>query len=373
MVFLCAGPEDRDPDIAALAMTSLDWEDVASLAITARALPIVVRRVKQALGGRLPPRSGRLQQLALVEEFELSRMQERFEETLAAFDRAGIPTVLLKGAALARSVYRSVPDRPMRDLDVLVPPFHAESARAVALSTGWVLQRDVRPEGFYRTHHHLPPFTDARGTRAFLEVHTGLFPLGNPFHLDGLGLRARAREVNGRAPHAWVPSPEDHLIHLCTHWAWSHVMTIGAWRAFRDVQALAERGGLDWELALTKAREARATTCLYWTLRMARTLCGARLPAGVLRALEPPTLHFALDLLERHFAWQLAEERPCPSVKLGEMLWTLAIRPRWSDHGKARPWTNPETAPWSDASPRKRSAAHRLAASVAFAVALLRA
>ena len=144
LVFLCAGPRNNDVEIARIATGPLRWELVTRLAVAARAVPVVARRVREALGGRLPASAADMGRLAMVEEFELRRMDERLDETIAAFEGAGIRTVLLKGAALARSVYESVADRPMLDLDVLVSADETEAARGAALSSGWVWKHDLR-------------------------------------------------------------------------------------------------------------------------------------------------------------------------------------------------------------------------------------
>lgn len=368
LLFLCAGPRANDEEIARLAGGAPQWGVVTRLALAARAVPVIARRVQQALGGTLPPAAANLGRLAMVEEFELRRMEERLDDTVAAFEDAGLEMVLLKGAALARSVFASVADRPMLDLDVLVPAEKTDAARAAAASAGWVWKHDRRYAPFFSTHHHLPPLHDSRGTRALLELHTGLFPAGHPFQLEATSVADRAIRTRGRKHDALIPSAEDHLVYLCGHWVWSHMMNAGAWRALRDVGALAERGGLDWERCVTRAREAKATTCVYWTLRLAHRLAAVDLPAEVLRAMKPPTSARLLDRLERYFVWQLAEGRACPSVRLAEMLWSAALRPQWSGHGLARPWKNPELSIWVGDRPGPRpTAARRLVESLSFA------
>ena len=151
------------------------------------------------------------------------------------------------------------------------------------------------------------------------------------------------------------------------------MMNGGAWRALRDVGSLAERGGLDWDLTVRRAREARATTCVYWTLRLARAMAGVRVPDVVLEALEPPTAKAALTRLELYFVSQLSGGRPCPSVGLMRMLWSMAVRPGWSDHGSARPWKNSEMAIWREPNPPEAaSRGRRLVESLGFALGLAR-
>jgi hypothetical protein len=366
LLFLCAGPSGNDAEIGRLAGLPLNWALVARLAMTARAVPVVVRRIRRAVGA-VPDVAAALGRLAMVEEFELQRMEERLDETIAAFEGACIPTVLLKGSALARSVFESVVDRPMLDLDVLVRPEDTDAARAAAAKAGWVWKHDVRYAPFFSTHHHLPPLRDGRGTRALLELHTGLFPAGNPFQLETSRVFDRACLPRRPSEMVRIPSPEDHAVYLAAHWVWSHMMNGGAWRALRDIGALTVHTRFDWEACVARAKDARAASCVYWTLRLARTMANIEVPEFALRSLMPPTPRVLLNRLERYFVWQVSGGRSCPSVRLGALLWSSALRPGWSGHGPARPWKNPELAIWVDGPKSRPSRTQRLVESLSVA------
>jgi hypothetical protein len=164
-----------------------------------------------------------------------------------------------------------------------------------------------------------------------------------------LWLGATRIHVNGQA--VWVPNPLYRLLHLSAHFAWSHGMRGGAWRALRDVAAISggqqskERATVDWPAFVVLARESRAATCCYWTLRLARDLACAQVPEDVLQALRPAAPTFVMNRLERHYVFDLfPAERRCPSEWLRRRLWELGIAPGRSEHGAARPWT----VPWSD-------------------------
>jgi len=59
------------------------------------------------------------------------------ERILAAFERADIPVILLKGAALAQTLYPDPALRPMSDLDLLVHPSAVSSAQRVLEYIGY--------------------------------------------------------------------------------------------------------------------------------------------------------------------------------------------------------------------------------------------
>jgi hypothetical protein len=74
-----------------------------------------------------------------------------------------------------------------------------------------------------------------------------------------------------------------------------------------------------------------------------------------------------LTRLERYFVWQVSGGRACPSVRLGALLWSTALRPGWSGHGRARPWKNPELSIWADGPRSRPSRTQRLVESLSVA------
>lgn len=151
------------------------------------------------------------------------------------------------------------------------------------------------------------------------------------------------------------------ILHLAIHFAWSHTMRSAAWRTFRDLRFLTEDSGIDWDEVVRESRRVRATTCCYWTFRLARRWAGVAVPESVLRALRPPMLESGLRVLDQHFVQQwYPGDLSCPSIRLDWALWRAAIRPKWSGHGSVLPWQRDErfeypdvTAPPADAAPHK--------------------
>ncbi len=323
----------------------LDWEKLGWLAERERAAPVLwghLQAIEKA-PGKLPPQASHLQRLAMVSEFRMMHLEQRLADSLEALSDAGIDVMLLKGAALALTVYGSFVRRPMIDVDVLVHEDEALRARDVLIGNGWVSTEMEEFESFYRRHHHLPTLVDGRGLDMQLEVHTGLFFEGNPFDFPMADLWRRAVPVTVRGRRAYVPSRQDQLLHLCLHFAWSHMMSSGAWRTFRDLRALMDAGDLDWNEFVMLARKSRGASCCYWTLRLAHDLVGVPVPKSVLDALRPPMTDSMLDRVERHFVYNLLpSEVLCPSVFVARTMWRLGVRPRWSGHGSVRPWDRNE-------------------------------
>lgn len=341
-LLLAAGREDDagTDAIRALLAGPVNWERLLWLATYEKASPLLLRGVQRAGEAAVPAEQlAQLRKLAMVVEFRMLHVRQRLNETADVLAAAGIDGVLLKGAALGCTVYPSVVDRPMSDIDLLVPPERAHEAREILARAGWRWNAEAGQDEQYAGHHHLPPLVDARGGTLRLELHTELFIMGHPFPLSGKVVRRDARTVAVGAREFRVPSTLHQLLHACLHFAWSHALRVASWRAFRDVRALTARGGVPWDEFVVAARENRAATCCYWTLRLARDLMGVQVPAETLAALRPPLPEFVLRRLGQHFAVQLfARELACPSVALEKVMWEMGVMPRWSGHGASRPW-----------------------------------
>ncbi|HET7564887.1 MAG TPA: nucleotidyltransferase family protein [Gemmatimonadaceae bacterium] len=339
LVFLCGGGPENDDAIRALLQRELDWGVLCVLAQREHAAPAVAHRLaSMALGRELPAGVMNLRRLAAVTTFKMQYLQRRVAESVAALDRAGIKGVLLKGAALATTAYGSFGERPMTDVDLLVPAGDAPAALQVLLATGWLWRPDRDQDGDFEHLHHLPALLDARGMEVSLELHKELLPMGHPFAFSAESV-LDAASMTDRMPGAWIPAPQHMLLHSCIHFAWGHLFRKGAWNAFRDVQATIRAFDIDWPAFVALADASHARTCCYWTFRLARDLMGVQIPPHVLSALRPPLPEFVLRRLARHFTLILVPSGvSCPSVSVRRFMWSAGILPRWSGHAGTRRW-----------------------------------
>jgi hypothetical protein len=269
---------------------------------------------------------------------QVLQLEPALQQTIELLSERQIEAVLLKGAGLVYTAYISLADRPMSDLDILVAEDNAQTAWALLQTHGWTASERTAESPRFSGHQHLPRLV--RHDLAFpLEIHGALLSRENPFlfSMDGFWARAQTLTLKGRF--VKVPHAMHQLWHACVHFAWSHQMEWGSWRTFRDVAAIIDRGGIDWAEFNTLARESRAATCCYWTLRLARRLMGAAVPDATLNVLRPPYPEFIVNRLERYLLVALVPSaNRCPSVRLSRLLWEIAIAPRWSGHGASRPW-----------------------------------
>lgn len=93
-------------------------------------------------------------------------------EIARALDSAGVPLLVLKGAALAQLVYADARLRPMRDVDLLVRASDATRAQDVLAECGFNPSTVAMPP----LHHHLPAMCrTVDGATVTIELHRQLF------------------------------------------------------------------------------------------------------------------------------------------------------------------------------------------------------
>lgn len=341
LLFLATRPDAvaQETYVAALAASRPDWRSVGALAEREKLMPVLWNAVRSHAEYIPAEVRDALRAQAAVTEFRMVLTEAALQQTVALLHGAGIRVMLLKGAALAATVYGSFARRPMGDLDVLVPRGEAERAWEVMRASGWSLELEGG-EQFFDSHHHLPGLVDPKGLNLVLEVHRAMLPPAGPFLFDEEELWAEARPVSLGAAEAWVPSHRHQLFHLSVHFAWSHMFR-GMGRTVRDVATILATGPFDWEGFHELVVRARAATCAYWTLAVSRTLSGTSIPRDVLEALRPRQPLTVSRALERGYI-TTGLFGACPSVWATKLLWSAGIRPAASGHGESRPWHTSE-------------------------------
>jgi hypothetical protein len=339
-----------DPEWHALCAQPLRWQEVIAVAADERAASVLSRR--------LPPNTpddarAALRRFALVAEFRHAQLEQLYKTTLAALASAGRDAVLLKGGALMARGIATAAERPMSDLDLLLPPDQAQNTWEQLQDCGWRWDRERFPAPLYERQHHLPPLVDAGGSSYRLEVHRDLFPPFHPFALSADDVRRASTTVQSNETPIRVPDSTHLLVHSAIHFAWAHTLESKAWRTLRDVELLTTRTEVDWSELVDTALQVRAGSCTYWTLRLAQSVIGTPIPHDVLERLKPPRSDATLRRLERHYARNmLLTPSRCPSDRMRRVFWEAGICPKHQGHGTARPWDGtfriPEVQQWDE-------------------------
>lgn len=334
LVFRSADPTAPTDELTEIATEVVDWRRALMMAEREGGTP-ALRRALQNSHTALPAEAREfLRTRTMLSDFRMQQLSLRLQQTVEAFVAHDVPVMLLKGAAIGAMADATFRSRPMSDLDLLVQPADLARAKEAVVAAGWHITPDERLHRLLEGQHHLPPFLDPtlRGLR--LELHTTLLPPDHSFDLDEERLWSQSVPAAKPFAGASLLPPEMAAVHACIHFAWQHQMRFAPWRTFRTLAILTAQPGWSWERFTRIARDARAGSSCYWTLRLAQRLAGTVIPAQVLADLRPPTAGWLANSIERHAVAQVVDgEGPqSPSEGFTRLLWRAAIRPKWSGH-----------------------------------------
>ena len=319
---------------------SINWDRLIACALIENSVTVLNDRVAMLPPSSVPPKvRSRIGRLALVWTFRLQLLERRLQESVTALAAAGIDVTLLKGAALALTVYPKFSDRPMADVDMMVDPRRAAEAHAILQKNGWTIETASYPADAWRGHHHLPPLADTAGSCLRLELHTAPIVAGHPFQLTPEDIVSSARPIDLGGVQVFVPEPHLHAVHAAIHFAYSHRFASGGLNTFRDLAMLRNCGALTWEKFVATSHRTGSDSSCYWTLRLASSLGGLSVPPPIMDRLSPQLGQRVSSILEQHFSQLvLRAEHACPSVELRQRLWAFALQIRDSASPSSATW-----------------------------------
>jgi len=277
----------------------------------------------------------------------VARLVTRIAQALAP---AGIPLILLKGAALIRTLYTDAGLRRVGDIDALVDERDLARAGTALERTGFRRQRRaIKPEWptceFHALYHH-PAFLAAP-----LELHWRLFEEYLPYLLDLPAVRERAQPIPGLPGGVSTMSPEHQLVHLCTHlerhalvyrsvldrndWLEVLVRPRGearlVWLYDVALYLKSRAATLDWDRLVGDARRGAIEGRLHAVLELCRRTFEVETPREVLRALGAGRVGFVeraahRTVIELDRARDAVSRRATPSARLQRWLGILSNR-----------------------------------------------
>ncbi len=139
--------------------------------------PLVYYHLREA-GIEIPATVNRILKGAYLTHRHANRERMvALEEIAAAYRKAGIEMLALKGAALANTIYPDIALRCMCDLDLMVADDEADSARKALEKLGFNIHEtaSIQPQAF---SHHFPPATrDQNSVGVVVELHHHLYAI----------------------------------------------------------------------------------------------------------------------------------------------------------------------------------------------------
>ena len=237
----------------------------------------------------------------------------------------GVQVVLLKGAALAETVYHDIAARPMGDLDLLVQREDVMPALGALSELGYTPTHAEAFAGVTLDFENEVQLLKPGPVDTLIEIHWSL--LNSPHYQHKLPMAwfwESALPVQVEGGTALALGPEALLLHLCAHLALHHGSSGARW--LHDVAEVVYgfRDRLDWEQVLTRAQAWDLVLPVQQVLGRVALDWQAPIPGGIqqrLSALQPSPAEMRVN------AWLTAPARP-----VAQRFWAdLASMPAWRD------------------------------------------
>jgi hypothetical protein len=333
LLVACARVELRGENrqrIAELASADLDWNQLVSVSYGHGIAPLVYHSLLEGDAVGLIPAAAaqQLRSSYYANAARNSLLYDDLRKLLLAFTQEKIAVIVLKGAALAETVYPHRALRPMSDIDLLVRKEQLRKVESKLPNMGYVFDGYGKTREFYLEHRYHWVF--AKRSDVSVEIHWHIKRPEGPFSIDIDGLWQRAQRTKIAGVEALVLSPENLVLYLCQH-LWKHKL-LGGIRPLCDISEAIRyyADGIDWTILINTSSKWKMNPCSYLGLSLARELLGAPIPEHVLKDLEPvnfkaETISWASDRMLAH-----GESSPVFPDLLTLFWKDRSIKERWS-------------------------------------------
>jgi hypothetical protein len=246
-----------------------------------------------------------------------SELTTRIEPALKA---ARQTMVLLKGAALASTLYEQPGLRPMVDIDCLVDRQNLERVVSVLNNIDYAKNSDgLLIPGVAYFEYHLVMMR--KGPPAFmLELHHTLMAAREEhFNLDTNWFLTQTEPLSGNL---LTLTPTAHLLHLVVHLMMHHGEGESDLLHFFDIHLLLERWAtrIDWDELLEAARNMNLDYVVYAALQGCTERFETKLPATFSHPPAGPRVQMVKNFIE-------TRKKPIPPTHTERYLKKLADRP----------------------------------------------
>lgn len=230
-------------------------------------------------------------------------LSNELDKILNVFEKKRIPVVVLRGLALAQTIYKNIALRATADIDLLIQKKDLSRVVRALLELKFTSPQFGSVTKEYSTELCFFRRTGSEGKyrpSIYIDVHqdiTSSIRLKRITKTDTEGVIRRAHPTRIENVNMLVMAPEDLLLHLTLRHCFERLIRLC------DLTEVikAKKGELDWQFLLERTKESRITSMMYYTLWYARQLLEAPVPEYVFKKLMPTWWRKSMldDLLSR--------------------------------------------------------------------------
>jgi hypothetical protein len=237
-----------------------------------------------------PELAGRLQTELFSTAGQNSLHWRNLQKINDKFADANITAVLLKGAALGGTVYDSLEQRSMFDIDLWLREQDMSQGCSLMAGMDFCAQNNVnRPLALQVLSDGEIQYFSSNGVSTLVELHLSPFEgwwIKRTAAIDKAGLWSRKEALDPwRA--FYQLAAEDMIIQVALHLAVGHQFGNQSVRSLMDIALMAKAREIDWQLVAARAKEWRVATAVWLVLFLVKQLIGTSGLEAVLDQLQP--------------------------------------------------------------------------------------
>ena len=296
LLFNCARTHLDDAkavEVRRILSRDLDWARILQSSLSYGIMPLLFHNLKGIADEGSVPQPVMERLARFHHSIGLRNMQIYNElcKVLRVIEDEGIPVILLKGVALAQTVYPDMALRPMSDIDLLVKRADLDYVSQILSGLAYVPSSKY-PVDWYEKHHHSVPYRNLH-KHIIVEVHHNIAPEPFMSRISADSLWEDTQTVSISGIDASILSPENLILHLCLHMA--DDLFAERIKILVDIsEAIRYYGGsLDWQSIVGKSDDYEVGSFAYYSLYLAKEMMDAEVPTGVSESLRlDPRLSF---------------------------------------------------------------------------------
>ncbi len=273
-----------------------NWESFFDLMKFNKTLPLSYYRLKEeGLWGEVPERiQNSIEEIALKVKVQNQARIDGSLKFLTQFKTQGIPVALLKGIALAESIYHNPFYKRMNDIDILI---HKEDLKRIFKIYESLHYFSIEeptsggPEGKEKSDpvSFVAPVFVSQDMSTIIGTQWGIKSPATGYKIDYPGIWARMRPVHFHGLDLLMLSAEDALHHLCLHLGFFKISV----RDIMDLYNLLryESARFNWAIFKSQVAQSGSENPVYFSLSLANAWCPMPEVEAYLDELRPKVSH----------------------------------------------------------------------------------
>lgn len=279
----------------------LDWNYILECSIRQRVSPLFYWNLRKISNGNVVPDEV-MKSLEKIYYSNLARnilFYDELSKILTAFKKAGIDTIVLKGALLAEEIYKNVGLRLMSDIDLLIKEKDLQKAKKELTELKYS-STIIFPTKLHEQQHKMLSGELSfihQNKKCVVDIHWDIQPYEYNYKVDVNKFWNNAKPVKIAGVDVLTFAPEDILQHLCLH-VHKHITLSIIFsyappaKPLRDYCDIAEvtwyyKDTINWNHLFQSSNDYRIEEPIFQGLTIAKEYFGAFVPENILSALEP--------------------------------------------------------------------------------------